>query len=327
MKNIKRSIIFAGVAIAAALITGLSSYKEAEAATPRIMVSDYSLSKEEIYAGDSFTLEYTLQNTAQTEVRNIKTTVFSDDGSIIPDMNAGTSYIEKLAAKPKADSDEKKNEAVVPVALKALGSLSEKAYKVNIKIEYEDWNGSYSVTDSIYIDIHLSSELKITGIYLADEEIRIGNNFEVVATVSNTGGTVLYNVEAKVSGPNMANASYYIGTIEPGKSKNVDIITKATALYDPAKNDNKIYVTYENKAGEEFEVKNDIVQDLEKGFGIIPVIEKDISGLVEVKSDTSNQKLKDEIKTALIILAVIAVIAAIVFLRRRRQKRIEEMFD
>ena len=321
----KISLLTVALVLVAASI--FLSYLDADAATPRVMVTDYTLSADEIFAGDSFTLEYTLQNTASSEVRNIKASVYTDDGSIIPDGNAGTAYVEKLAAKPANASEERKNETTLSVDLKALDSLSEKAVKLNIKIEYEDWNGSYTVTDNVYVDIHLKSELKITGVYLAYEDIRLGNNFEVVATVSNTGGTTLYNVEAKVNGSNMSEASYYIGTIEPGKSKNIDIISRATALYDKTKADNRIYVTYENKAGEEYSVEDDIVHDAEKGFGTIPVMQKDISNLVEVKSDSSNQKLHDNIKTIVVVLVIIIIIAFIIILRRMKRKRIEKMFE
>ena len=149
----------------------------------------------------------------------------------------------------------------------------------------------------------------------------------MVATVSNTGGTTLYNVEAKVKGSNMSESSYYIGTLEAGKNKNVDIITKATALYSKDKNDNLIYVTYENKAGDEFEIKTDITYDPVAGVGTIPVIAKDISNLVEVKNDTSNQKLKDDIKVAIIVVVIISAVALIIIVRHIRRKKIEKMFE
>ena len=61
--------------------------------TPRVMLTEYSFSKDDIFAGDSFTLSFTLKNTYKYEIRNLKCTLTSEAGEFLPVGNAGTKYV------------------------------------------------------------------------------------------------------------------------------------------------------------------------------------------------------------------------------------------
>ena len=190
-----------------------------------------------------------------------------------------------------------------------------------MKTEYEDWSGSYNSEDTIYIPIKLKTEVLISDTYIAEEEIRLGDNIEIVSTINNTGAADIYKVSAEVSGHNIADATSYIGNIKSGKNANVDIITKATT-HDDSRDatiyDNDLIITYEDIDGNKYTEK--------ASLGNINVLEQDFSDVIMIKEDTS--KHLTEANKAEIIIAVIVVIVVVFFARRiMKRKRLEKEFD
>ena len=279
------------------------------ASTPRLMLTDYSFNVDKIYAGDSFTLTFTLQNTAWYEVRNIKCTVYSENGEIIPVKSAGTGYIDKLPGEETA---------VFSFELESLKNLEEKAYKLTVQTEYEDWDGSYEAKDIIYVPINLGTELVISDVYIADENIHLGDNIEILATVNNTGAGKLYKVIASVEGDHINEGSTFVGNIEPGKSGNVDIIVKTKALKGSGMT-NDLIISYENLDGEEFTEKIPL--------GQIDVKEQSYAGLIEVKEDVEKPMLSDSAKLWIIAGAIALVIIILMIRRKMKLRRLEREFE
>ena len=90
----KKRISIIALIITIIIVCGLSGVNSM-AAVPRVMLSDYKLSSEKIYPGDTFKLTFTLKNTSKVAVSNIKVTVSTEDGSILPDGNAGTVFPQR----------------------------------------------------------------------------------------------------------------------------------------------------------------------------------------------------------------------------------------
>ncbi|MBO6165328.1 MAG: hypothetical protein J6O17_03025 [Eubacterium sp.] len=279
------------------------------ASTPRVMLTDYSFSTDKIYAGDSFTLDFTLENTAWYEVRNIKCTVFSENGEIIPIKSAGTGYIDKLPGEETAE---------LSFELESLKNLEEKAYKLTIQTEYEDWDGSYEAKDTIYVPINLGTEIVVSDVYIADENIHLGDNIEILATVNNTGAGKIYKVIASVSGDHVNDGSTFVGNIEPGKSGNVDIIVKTKALMGSGMK-NELTISYENLDGEEF---SETIQ-----LGQIDVKEQSYAGLIEVKEDTEEPMLSDRAKLWIVAGAIVLVIILLMLRRKMKLRKLEREFE
>jgi hypothetical protein len=282
------------------------------AMTPRVMMSEYSIDKKDIYPGDTFTITFKLKNTSKNAISNLKYTVYSDEGNFLPSGNVGTGYIKEI----KGDSEEE-----LSCTLESVKNLSEKTYSIKVKTEYEDWSGSYNSEDTIYIPIKLKTEVLISDTYIAEEEIRLGDNIEIVSTINNTGAADIYKVSAEVSGHNIADATSYIGNIKSGKNANVDIITKATT-HDDSRDatiyDNDLIITYEDIDGNKYTEK--------ASLGNINVLEQDFSDVIMIKEDTS--KHLTEANKAEIIIAVIVVIVVVFFARRiMKRKRLEKEFD
>ena len=292
-----------------AMIMCMIPQRAVQASTPRVMLTNYSFSKDSVYAGDTFTLTFTLQNTSKYEVRNLKCTLLSDAGEFILVNSAGTGYVEKI-----------KGEETVEFSfdLEALKNLEEKSYKLTVKTEYEDWNGSYDVQDVIYVPIKLDTDVVISDVYIAEENIHLGDNIEILASVNNTGAGKIYKVMARVEGDHIEDGVGYVGNLEPGKAGNVDIVVKTKALKDSGATNNMI-VTYENLEGEEFSTKVPL--------GRIDVKEQSYADIIEVKADTTKPVFTDEVKLGIVIGAVALIILILILRRRMRLRRIEKEFE
>lgn len=278
-----------------------------KAATPRVMVSDYSVDGKEVVAGEDFTLTITLKNTATKAVKNVKLSITTENGELLPANGAGTAYVEQI------DADSEK-----PFTFKmtAASGLEEKAYKLSVKTEYESTGGwEYSVDDTIFIPISLGQRLSVTDIFLPESYVELGDTVEVSAVVNNLGEGKLYNVSAKIKGDNLQELETYVGNIESGKSGTVDVLTKAIVVTEGAHTNNKIIISYEDKEGSVFEKEADIE---------VSVAEPVYENLEKVKDKQDNSGM---IKGILKVLLIIVVVAGAIWFLDKRKKRKQQMLD
>lgn len=279
----------------------------AEAAVPRVMVSDYSVKGGTVLAGKEFTLSITLKNTATKNVKNVKVTVASENGELLPAEGAGASYVAQLDAE---------SETELTFQMMAVNGLAEKAYKLSVKTEYESTGGmEYTVDENIFIPVSLEQRLSVTDIFLVEDSVEIGDVVEISAVVNNLGAGSLYNVTAKVEGDNVQETDTYVGNIEPGKSGNVDILTKADIVTAGDHKKNRITVSYEDQEGNVYE------KEVEIG---VMVAEPIYENLEKVKEAADHSKA---IKTAVTVIASIVVIVLVVWLMVKRKKRKQQILD
>lgn len=283
--------------------------RTAEAANPRVMVSDYSVKEGAVIAGKEFTLILNLKNTASRAVKNVKLSIYTENGELLPAKGAGTTYISQI----DIDGEEK-----LTFHMMAVDGLEEKAYKLSLKIEYESSNGmEYTVEEAVFIPVSLEQRLSVTDVFMAEEGVELGDTVEISAVANNLGDGMLYNVTARIEGDNLREAETYVGNIEPGKSGMVDILTKATVVTQGDHRKNRIIIFYEDKAGTVYEQENDVK---------IGVSEPLYHDLEKVKESKENSGV---IKTVLLVLSILALSFFLAFLfikkRRRKQEILEEM--
>ena len=304
------------LALVMVLVTAFGQSHISEAMTPRVMLTEYSIkasdSSGDIFPGDTFTVTFKLKNTSKNKVQNLKYSVVSDNGEFLPAEGVGTGFVSELAGETEEEYS---------VSLEAAKTLEEKTYKIKIKTEYEDWNGGYKSEDTIYVPISLKTEVLVSDTYIAEEEIRLGDNIEIVSTINNTGAAKIYKVTARVEGHNIADAKTFIGNIDSGKNAAVDIITKETThddLHDATEYDNDLIITYEDIEGNEYTVK--------EGLGSIEVLEQDYSDVIKIKEDTTKH-MSGVAKS--IIAGAIVVFTLILLVVRRvlKKKKLEREFD
>lgn len=282
----------------------------AAAANPRVMISDYEVEEGKITAGGEFTLVIHLKNTAAKAVRNLKLTVISENGEFLPVEGAGTAYTEKIDGK---------GETEFRFSMTAIHGLEEKSYKLSLKTEYEDSNGTeYTVDENIFLPVSLEQRVSVSDVFLPESSVELGDTVEISASVNNLGDAVLYNVTAKVWGDVIEEQSTYIGNLESGKRGTIDVLTKAISISDVnTAHANRILISYEDKNGkvysEEFSFKLEVTQPVYEDLEKIKE-SPDYSGIV---------------RTVIWIVVAAAVLALIVWLliqRRKRQQKILEEF-
>ena len=287
-----------------------------EALTPRVMLSEYEITASDssgnIYPDDSFGITLKLKNTSKNKVMNLLCTVSSDAGEFIPD-GTGTFYINEIAGE---------GETELTVNLSSISKLSDKTYKLSIKTEYEDWNGKYEAKDIIYIPIKLKTEVVVSDTYIADEDVRLGDNLEVISCLNNVGGADIYKVMASTAGDNLADANCFVGNVAAGKKANIDIITKATNVSTASTYNNRVIITYEDAEGNQY--KEEVM--LGDATGHINIIEKDYSDIIQIKEDTS-KPMTESVKLLIVLGVVFAVIIVFVIRRAVKRRRLEREFE
>lgn len=309
MKAIFKKMII-GVIAAAVLLSGAGGkyIRQVSAATPRVMLADYSVEGGEVVAGKDFTLNLTLRNTAaKTTVRNLKVTIGTEGGEFLPVESAGTAYIDKIDASTDAE---------LSFVLHAIDGLEEKSYKVTVKTEYEDGSGySYDVTDTIYLSVMLNQRISISDVYLANNMLQLGDTVEICGMVNNLGKGTLYNVTARIDGDNVMEQSSYIGNVESGKSGTVDVLTKADVISHNAGDKNKLIITYEDKSGNVYSEEAEFMVSVSQ-----PVYEN----LEKVKE---SKDISGAVKQIVMILIVVMVIALIIFLAYKHWKKKQRLLE
>ncbi len=284
-----------------------SGVQMVQAANPRVMVSDYSIEEGEVLAGEGFTLHISLKNTAAKAVKNVKLTITTEQGELLPVEGAGTAYIDKIDAN-------KETEFVF--SMMAIEGLQEKSYKLSLKTEYEDGNGvEYTVEEAVFIPVGLEQRVSVTDIFIPESYIALGDTVEVTAKVNNLGDGTLYNVTARLEGSNFAEAESYIGNIESGKSGTIDVLSKASAVSKQFGDKNEIIVTYEDRKGTVHEEKFEIG---------VSVSTPTYENLEKVKEETNTGNV---VKTILIIVVIMAVVAIVVWLMIRRYQRKKKILE
>ena len=194
----------------------------AQAATPKVLVSGYKVSAATIYSGDNFNLTLEIQNTSKNKVRNMKVTVASEGGEIIPVSGTGSAYVAEIAGNETSEQT---------FSMQAAAGLAEKTYKLSVKMEYENTSGeAFEMEDTLYLPVYLKQRVSVTDVMTDDA--KVGDEVEITAQVNNLGEGMLYNVNARVEGKHVEKQETYIGNIDTGKSGNVDLLVKAIAVTD-----------------------------------------------------------------------------------------------
>lgn len=298
---------FAFIMALIVFLLSLPSDQVAKASQPKVMVVDYKIVQKEIIAGQTFDLAVTIKNTGSRYVDNLKISVTSDTGDIVPAEGAGNGFLEEL---PNGE------ESTFTFRLKAADGLAEKSYKLSVVNEYDDiWGNPYSATDVIYLPVKLEQRASITDLYVADDAV-LGESVEIVGSVNNMGAGMLYNVRARIESKSMEELDTFIGNIETGKSGSIDILTNAVSTTASTGDMSKVIVTYEDKEGNETELE-----------GIFKVtVESPVYDNVEKIKDDSQSSNRGLIYGIAAVVIVIAVGMVCAVRRHKRKKKILEEF-
>lgn len=312
VKYKKDGVMFETETAISVYINGKEEKKETNevkiSSTPRLMVTEFNMSKDRIYPNDEFDLVIKLKNTAGEKIKNIKLSASEENNSFYSVAETGNVYIDKMDGEGEIEA---------MFHLKASAELLNQTYSVDVRADYENGKSeSFSMEEKIPVTITLKRSMMLTDLYIDNPNVKLGSDVEIMAVVNNTGKAMLYNVVAEIQGENLSNVNTYVGNVEAGKNGKIDIITRAKDISSSSQNvgcNNKLVVTYEDEDGNKY---NEML---------------DIDVLVEPAVFTDYETVKEtEVKTFPIgfVLGGIGIagfVAGIIIMGYRKKKRMSWM--
>ena len=215
-------------------------------AKPKMIITAYNTSKNNIIAGDEFNFTFTFKNTSrEKDIRNIKITVGSTDGSFIITNGSNTFFVESLG---RTNSLSKK------LSLRAKQDLLSNSYPIVIDFEYEDYDGSeYTSRENINIPVTEYSRLVINSAMV--DEGYVGSTSSLYFEYANMGKATISNLVASAKGDFVpVQENNYIGNIQAGNADSFDIEVKPTKV---GLNIGTLILTFEDSSGRQIVVTRD----------------------------------------------------------------------
>lgn len=191
--------------------------EEQTVSKPKLMVTDFSTSLEEIKAGELFDFTFSVMNTnEEVAAKNIKVTVTSSNFAVTSGSNSF--FVSKIEPGEKAE---------LMINLKASAALTTGAYPLSIAMEYEyegmptgaGYADGVQVTEEKMITVKENLRVSVENISVGDWDIPIVNQATTLSMeVYNMGKSQLNNVYFTVEGDLViANgSSYYYGNLSAG---------------------------------------------------------------------------------------------------------------
>ena len=307
--------------------------KDENTSTPRIIVTGFRTDPEVVYAGDTFNLTVTLQNTSvSTAVSNIQFDFkAASEGNnnettyeaFLPTSGSATKFVSVIPAGSTTS---------ISIEMTARSDLSQKPYVITLNAAYEDSERNpYTMSSNISIPVKQEARIDTGEVEILPESIEVGNQTNVMFPVYNKGKTTLYNVQVDFIGDTVEGGSTFLGKLEPGATGNVDAMVTGIA---PTMDDGIVIarVSYEDEAGNVTYIEKEITiyvmepfipdegWDYDDGFydGEYGNMEENGGGGVNVKA----------IVIAVIVIAIIAVVVwRVIAKRRRKQRMLKELED
>ena len=220
--------------------------------TPRVIVTGFTTTPEEVYAGDTFKLTLNLKNTSkETAVSNmlfdIQGTQEGTDANntyaaFLPTAGSSTIFVDSIG--PNATKS-------ISIELKSKADLAQKPYVVTVNMEYEDSKANpFTETASVSVPIKQEAKVDLSSIQAMPDTIDVGNEANVMFSIYNVGKTKLYNVNVKFVADSISGGDVFIGNMDPGATGNVDayLMGQAATMDDGTV---KIIISYEDEEGKE----------------------------------------------------------------------------
>jgi len=286
--------------------------------TPRLIISGYSTSPEDVKSGEEFTLTLHMQNTSKSiTATNILFTLEAEvvDGNAVFTPLSGSTAVVIDSLSPGQTTD-----ILMPMTAKA--GVAQKSYTltVNQKYDIEKLKGIKD-TASVAIPVKQMAKLSIGTIEIMPEAVDVGSECNVMFGINNTGKITLYNVNVTFLSDAINEVESYVGNIEPGATGNVDAMLAAVAS-NMENSKIKAVISYEDDTG--------AVSSIEKEFDLLisePTFNEEGDYLpVDGGEDQEIQKSFFE-KYKFVFLAgaaLIAVAGGVVVIKIRKKRHMEK---
>ncbi len=134
---------------------GANDSEKTYSTTPKVIVQKYSVSKDTVRAGNTFSMNFDLYNTStEQNVKNLIIKVIDESGTIIPVSGSSSSIYVGTIQKEEVKS--------VSISMKALSNAETKGYPITISLEYDgEDKQSYNATDTVSVYVIGTSTTEI----------------------------------------------------------------------------------------------------------------------------------------------------------------------
>lgn len=294
---------------------------------PKLVVDSYSFSEEKIYAGETFTLTFTVRNTSNEEdTKSILVTMTNnaDTGKLTPAEGSNTLYIDKLA---KGESK------TLSMSLATAPDTEAKAYEIKLDFEYEGTKTRPATlakgesSASIPVTVMQKIRLKIDD-PTVDGEAMEGESVPVYFSLYNMGRSPIYNCMVTVEGDGLSlEDSFFQGTVAAGNSMRADLsIITAT----PGQIDGEIVISYEDALEEKMEERLPLSLYVTEAYNPDANGDMDDPGYIDQPTiggmdDPSSSGTPVWIWIALGVVVAAAIVVAIILLKKKRAKTLEDV--
>ena len=293
---------------------------------PKLVVDSYSFSEEKIYAGQTFTLTFTVRNTSNEEdTKSILLTMTNnaETGKLTPAEGSNTLYIDKLA---KGESK------TLSMSLATAPDTEAKAYELKLDFDYEGTKtrpatlAKGASSASIPVTVMQKIRLKIDD-PTVDGEAMEGESVPVYFSLYNMGRSPIYNCMVTVEGDGLSlEDSVFQGTVAAGNSMRADLsVITAT----PGQIDGEIVISYEDALEEKMEERLPLSIFVNEGFNPDANGGMDDPGFIDQPTiggmDGPSAGIPVWIWIALGAVVAAAIVVAIILLKKKRAKMLEDV--
>ncbi len=299
---------------------GTGGSSDAAGKTPWVIVSKYTLSSGQVYAGNRVVLSLYIQNTNPRPVKNLKLSLgvikVEDEtvgGTVFSPVNSSnTFFIENISGKSVIRKD---------IEIFVDPNASAKTYIVPLDIVYEDEKGKQlSAEELINIPVIQNAMLEVLSVEYPKESF-LGEMVNITSEFVNVGKVDLTNFRVNIEGNvEKDNTLYYVGNLEKGIS---DYYQGRIIPNEEGPLKGKIVYTYLDAGNEEVRVEKDFEMN------IMPMREIDPTqdGMGEGYPGDQNFDEAKKINWLLILLILAIIVQGIVIFKMKRNKSKEDFYE
>ena len=302
--------------------------EEGRVSTPRIIVTGFTTDPEVVYAGDTFNLTITLQNTSlTTAVSNIQVDLKAASTgnnnettyeAFLPTSGSATKFISAIPAGATAS---------ISIEMTARSDLAQKPYVITLDAAYEDSKKNpYAMSSNVSIPVRQEARIDSGEVEILPASISVGGSANVMFPVYNKGKTTLYNVQVDFIGSSIEGGSTFLGKLEPGATGNVDAMVNGIA---PTMDDGLVIarISYEDEAGNVSYIDKEIsIYVMEMSYDD-PGYDSDFYYDEPIDEEKGGVYWKPIVITIVIVLIVVIIIWRIVAGKRKKKKMLKELED
>lgn len=288
--------------------------------TPWVIVNKYTLSSEQVFAGNRVVLSLFIENTNPKAVKNLKLSLgvirVEDDkvgGTVFSPVNSSnTFFIENISGRSVIQKD---------IELFIDPNASAKTYIVPLNIVYEDERGKQlNAEELINIPVIQNSMLEVLSVDYPKEAF-MGEMITVVSEFVNVGKVDLTNFRVNIEGEfGKDNTLYYVGNLERGISDYYQgrITPEAEGLLQ-----GKVVYTYLDAGNEEVRVEKEFE------INVMPMREPEImpGDMGEGFPGRPGFDEPKKINWLMIVLGAAILGQGLVIFRMKRNKSKEDFYE